>query len=166
MDVTVGSKSWALKNWWFWIVVLEKTLESSLDSNEIKPVNPKGNQPWIFIRRTDAEAEVPILWPPDVNSCLIGKDPDAGTDWGQEEKGVTEAEIVRWHHLLNGHEFQPAPGDSEGQESLIRCSLWDCRVGHSWVTEQHDPNEPTNNNNTWAKSYNLCLSLSPQNGLA
>ena len=98
-------------------LVLEKTLESPLDCKEIKPVNPKGNQPWIFIGRTDAEAEPPILWPPDARSGLIGKDPDAGKDWGQEEKGMTEDEMVQWHHWLNGHEFEQALGESEGQES-------------------------------------------------
>ena len=97
-------ESWAPKNWCFWIV-LEKTLESFLDSKEIKPVNPKGNQPWIFIGRTDAEAEAPILWPPDVKSQLTGKDPDSGEDWRQEEKEVTEDEMVGWHHWFNGHEF-------------------------------------------------------------
>ena len=90
----------------------------SLDSKEITPVNPKGNQPWIFIRRTDAEAEAPGLWPPDVKSWLIEKDPDAGKDWGQEKKGATEDEMVGWHHRLNGHEFEQSPGDSEDQESL------------------------------------------------
>ena len=99
-------KSWALKNWCFWTVVLEKTLESSLDCKEIQPVHPKGNQSWIFIGRTDAEAEVPILWPPDVKSWLIWKDPDAGKDWRREEKGTTEDEMVGWHHWLNGHEFE------------------------------------------------------------
>ena len=89
---------WALKNGCFWIVVLKKTLESPLDSKEIKPVNPKGNQPWIVIGRTDAEAEAPILWPPDRKRQLIGKDPDAGEDWGQEEKRVTEDEMVGWHY--------------------------------------------------------------------
>ena len=89
----------------FWTVVLEKTLESPLDSKEIQPVNPKGNQSWLFIGRTDVEAEAPILWPPDVKNCLIGKDPDAGKDWRQEEKGMTEDEMFGWHHRLNGHEF-------------------------------------------------------------
>ena len=102
-------------------MVLEKTLESALDSKKIKPVHPKGNQPWIFIGRTDAEAEAPILWPPDAKSWLIGKDPDAGNDWGQEKKGITENEMVEWHHRLNGHEFEQAPGDGEGQGSLVRC---------------------------------------------
>jgi len=95
-------ESWAPKNWCFWIVMLEKTLESSLNSKDIKPVNPKGNQPWIFIGRTDAETEAPVLWPHDTKSRLIGKDPDAGKDWGQEEKGATEHEMVGWHHQLNG----------------------------------------------------------------
>ena len=94
--------------------MLEKTLESSLNCKEIKPVNSKGNKPWIVIRRTDAEAEAPILWPPDVKSWLNRKAPDAGNDWGQEEKGVTEDEMVGWHHLLNGHEFEQTPGGSEG----------------------------------------------------
>ena len=94
---------WAPKNWCFWTVLLEKTLESPLDCKEIKPVNPKGNQSWLFIGRTDAEAETPIPWPPDVKSWLTGKDPDAGKDWGQEEKGTTEDETAGWHHWLDGH---------------------------------------------------------------
>ena len=99
-------ESWALKNWCFWTVVLEKTLESPLYCKEIQPVHPKENQSWIFIRRTDAEAETPILWPPDAKNWLIWKDPDARKDWMQEEKGITEAEMVGWHHLLNGHESE------------------------------------------------------------
>ena len=114
----------APKNWCFWIVVLEKTLESPLDCTEIKPVNPKGNQPWIFIDRTDAEAETPILWPPAAKNWLIGKDSDAGKDWRQEEKGTAEDEIVRWHHWLNGHESEQAPGVGDGQGSLVCCSPW------------------------------------------
>ena len=93
------------KNWCFWTMVLEKTLESPLDCKEIQPVHPKGDQSWVFIGRTDGEAETPTLWPPDVKSCLIWKDPDAWKDWGQEEKGTTEDEMVGWHHRLNGHEF-------------------------------------------------------------
>ena len=120
-------EGWALKNWCFQTVVLEKTLESPMDNEEIQPVNPKGNQPWVFIGRTDAKAEAPILWPPDVNSWHIGKDPDAGKDWGQEEKWETEIEMVGWHHWLNGHEFEQTPGDSEGQGSLECCSPWGCR---------------------------------------
>ena len=115
------------------VKIMEKTLENPLDSKEIKSVNPKGNQPWIFIGRTDAEDEAPLLWPPDVNSHLNGKDPDAGKDWRQEEKGRTEDEMVGWHHWLNGHEFEQTQGDSEGQESLECCSPW---VGHDWATEQ------------------------------
>ena len=98
-------ESWVPKNWCFWTVVLEKTLESSLDCKEIQPVHPKGDQCWVFIGRTDVEAETPILWPPDSKSWLIGKDPDAGKDWGQEEKGTTEDEMVGWHHRLDGHGF-------------------------------------------------------------
>ena len=98
-------ESWAPKNWCFWTVVLEKTLESPLDCKEIQPVHPKGDQSWVFTVRTDAEAETPILWPPDVKSWLIGKDPNAGRDW-QEEKGMTEDEMAGWHHRLDGHEFE------------------------------------------------------------
>ena len=127
-------EGWAPKNWCFRTVVLEKTLESPLDWKEIKPVNPKGNQPWIFIRRTDAEAEAPIFWPPDAKSRLIGKDIDAGKDWRQEEKGTTEDKMAGWHHRLNGHEFEQALGDSEGQGSLA--SMGSQRVGCNWVTEQ------------------------------
>ena len=99
-------ESLALKNWCFWTVVFKKTLESSLDSEEIQPVYPKGDQSWVFIERNDAEAETPIPWPPHAKSWLIGKDPDAGKDWGQEEKGMTEDEMAGWHHQLNGHEFE------------------------------------------------------------
>ena len=99
-------ESWALKNWYFWTVVLEKTPESSLDYKEIQPVNPKGNQSWIFIGRTGAEIETPILWLPDVKNQLIWKDPDDGKDWSREEKGMTEDEMVGWHHRLGGHEFE------------------------------------------------------------
>jgi len=99
-------ESWALKNWCFWTVVLEKTLASPLDCKEIQPVHPKGDQPWVFIGRTDAEAETLVLWPPHVKSWLIGKDPNAGRDWGQEEKGTTEDEMAGWHHWLDGHEFE------------------------------------------------------------
>ena len=99
-------ENWALKNWFFWTVVLEKTLENPLDSKEIKPVNPKENQFWIFIGRTDAEAETPIPWSPDAKNWLIWKNPDAGKDWRQEEKGMTEDEMAGWHHQLNGHEFE------------------------------------------------------------
>ena len=100
-----GEESWALKNWCFWTVVLEKTLESALDCKKIQPVHPKGDQPWLFIGRTDAEAETPILWVPHAKSWLIGKDPNAGKDWGQEQKGTTEDEMTGWHHRLDGHGF-------------------------------------------------------------
>ena len=98
-------ESWAPKNWFFWTAVLEETIESPLACKEIQPVHPKGNQSWIFIGRTDAKAKTPILWPPDAKNWLIGKDPDAGKDWRQEKKGMTEDEMVGWHHQLNGHEF-------------------------------------------------------------
>ena len=118
-------EDWVLKNWCFQTVVLEKTLESPLDSRKIKPVNPKENKPWIFIERADAGAEASIFCPPDEKSWLMGKDPDAGKDWGQEEKGVTEGEIVGWHHWLNRHGFEQTQGDNEGQGSLACCSPWD-----------------------------------------
>ena len=116
--------SWAQKNWCFWTVVLEKTLESAFDCKEIQPVHPKGNQSWIFIRRTDVEAETPILCPPDSKSWLILKDPDAGKDWGQEEKGMTEDEMVGWHHLLSGDGLGWTPGVGDGQGGLACCSSW------------------------------------------
>ena len=112
-------ESWALKNWCFWTVVLEKILESPLDCKEIQSIHPKGNQSWIFIGRTAAEAETLILWPPDAKNWLIGKDPDAWKEWGQEEKGKTEDEMVGWHHQLNGHEFEQVPGVGDGQGSLV-----------------------------------------------
>ena len=99
-------ESWVPKNWWFWTMVLEKTLKSPLDCKEIQPVHPKGSQSWVFIGRTDARAETPMLWPRDVKSWLVWKDPDAGNYWGQEKKGMTEDEMVGWHHRLNGHEFE------------------------------------------------------------
>ena len=111
-------EGWVPKNWCFQIVVLEKTLESPLDCKEIRPVHPKGNQSWIFIGRIDADAETAILWPPDAKNWLIWKDPDAGKDWRQKEKGTTEDEMVGWHHWLNGHESEQTLGDGEGQRSL------------------------------------------------
>ena len=119
-------------------VVLEKTLQSSLDC-QIKPVNPKGNQPWIFIGRTDTKAKAPILWPPDAKSQLTGKDPDAGKDWGQEEKGTTKGEMVGWHYWLDGHEFEQTQGDGDGQGGLACCSPWGLKESNT--TEQ------LNNNN-------------------
>ena len=118
---TIKKAEWP-KNWCFWTAVLEKTLESPLDYKEIQSVNPKGNKSWIFIGKTDAKAEAPIPWPPDTRSWLIGKDPDAGKDWGQEEKGMTENEMVGWHHWHNGHEFEQTSPCGEGQGSLACCS--------------------------------------------
>ena len=154
-------QSWALKNWCFWTVVLEKTLESPLDTKGIKPVNPKENQSWVFIERTDTietsgkpsykyhlvmvaetiEAETPILWPADAKSWLIWKDPDAGKDWRQEKKGMTEDEMVGWHHWLKGHKFEQALGVGDGQGGLACCSPWGRKESDStewlnWLTEE------------------------------
>ena len=126
-------ESWVPKNWCFWTMVLEKTLESPLDYKEIQPVYPKGNQSWIFIGRTDADDEAPILWPSNVKNWLVRKDPDAGKDWRQEVKGKTEDEMVGWHHRIIGYEFEQAPRDGEG--SLACCSPWGCKVGHNWTNE-------------------------------
>jgi len=136
-------EGWVLKNWCFWTVVLEKTLESLSDCKEIKPVNPKGNQPWIFIGRTDAKSEDLILWPPDAKSWLIGRDPDAGKDWGQEEKGTTEDEMAGWHHWLHGRDFEQTPGDNKGQGVLACCSPWGHKELHVLATEQQQQEEPT-----------------------
>ena len=125
---------------------LEKTLESPLDSRGIKPMNPEGNQAWIFIGRTDVEAETPILWPPDAKSRIIGKDSDAGKDWGQEQKGMIEDEMVGWRHRLNGYEFEQTLGDGEGQGSLVCCSPW----GH----KELDTTEQLNNK---CHSYSLVI---------
>ena len=149
-------EGWAPKNWCRLTVLLEKTQES-LDCKELKPVHPKGNQPWIFTGRTGAEAEAPILWPPDMKSQLIGKDPDAGKDWRQEEKGTTEDEMVGWHHWLDRHEFEQALGDGEGQGGLACCSPW----GH----KESDMTEWLNINkhklNSWTNaSYRKCSQTS------
>ena len=117
-------KSWVQKNWCFWTVVLEKTLESPLDYKEIQPVHPKGNQSWVFIGRSDVEADTPIVWPPDAKRWLTGKDPDAGKDCGQEEKGTTEDEMVGWNHRLNGHGFGWTLGVRDGQGGLACCCSW------------------------------------------
>ena len=130
-------ESWVPKNWCFWTVVLEKTLESPLDCKEIQPVHPKGNQSWIFIGSTDAEA--PVLWPPDAKNRFTGKDSDTGKDWRQEGKGITEDEMVGWYHRLDGHEFEQAPGADYGQGSLVCCSPWvaesDTTEWLNWLTE-------------------------------
>ena len=139
-----------------WTVVLEKTRESPLDCKEIKPVNPKGNQSWLFTGMTDAEAEAPILWPPAAKSWLVRKDSDAGKEWRQEKKGMTEDKMAEWHHWLNGHEFEQASGDGEGQGSLACCSPW----GH----KESDTTDRLNNSNIiyylltyYMMSYFYCL---------
>ena len=127
-------ESWALKNWCFGTVVLEKTLESSLDCKEIQPVHSKGDQPWDFFGKNDAKAETPVLWPPHAKSWLIGKDSDAGSDWGQEEKGMTEDEMAGWHHWLDGHDFEWTPGIGDGEGGLVCCDSWGRK--ESDMTEQ------------------------------
>ena len=126
-------EGWALKNWCFWTAVLEKTLESPSDCKEIQPVQPKGDQSWVFFGGTDVEAEALILWPPDAKSWLIWKDPDAGKDWGQEEKGMTEGEMVGWHHWLDGHGFGWTLGVGDGQGGLACCCSWGCK---EWDTTE------------------------------
>ena len=130
-------ESWAPKNWCFWTVVLEKTFESLLECKEIQLIHPKGDQSWVFTGKTDAEAETPILCPPNANSWPIGKDPDAGKDWRQEEKGTTEDEMLGWHHRPDGHQFEKAPGVGDGQGGLACCHSWGCKesVRHNWETE-------------------------------
>ena len=140
-------ESWALKNWCFWTMVLEKTLESPLDCKEIQPVHPKGDQSWVFIGRTDAEAETPVLWPPHAKNWLTGKDPDAGRDWGQEEKGTTEDEMAGWHHQFNGHGFgRPGVGDWQG--GLVCCN--------SWGREESDTTERLNWTE-WTTVHCVCV---------
>ena len=161
-------ESWVLKNWCFWTAELEKTLESPLDCKEIQPVNAKGNESWIFIGGTDAEAEAPILWPPDAKNWLIGKDPNAGKDWRWEEKGMTEDEIVGWHHRLDGHEFGKAPGVGDGQGGLVCCS-WGCKEsdtteGLNW-TELTGISFPWGWNENWSFPV-LCPVLNFPNLLA
>ena len=133
-------------NWCFWTMVLEKTLESPLDCQEIQPVHPKGDQSWVFIGKTDVEAEAPILWPPNVKSWLIWKNPDVGKDWGQEEKGTTEDEMAGWHHRLDGHGFGWTPGVGDGQGGLACCSSWGLK--ESYTTQRLN----------WTESNN-CISL-------
>ena len=133
-------QSWVPKNWCFWTMMLEKTLESPLDCKEIQQVHPRGNQSWIFIGRTDAKAKTPVLWPHDANNRLLGKDPDAEKDWRQEEKGTTEDEMDGWHYQLDGHEFEQAPGVGDGQGSLVCCSPWgrkelDMTEQLNWLTD-------------------------------
>ena len=127
-------EGWAPKNWCFWNVVLEKTLESPLDCKEIQPVHSEGDQPWVFSERNDAKAETPILWPPHAKSWLIGKDSDAVRDWGREEKGMAEDEMAEWHHWLDGHESDWTLGIGDGQGGLACCDSWGCK--NSDTTEQ------------------------------
>ena len=129
-----GNAKWP-KNWCFWTVVLEKTLESPLDCKEIQPVHSKGDQPRVFFGGNDAKAETPVLWPPHAKSWLIGKDSDVGKDWEQEEKGMTEDEMAGWHHWLDGRESEWTPGVGDGQGGLACCNSWGRRVGHDWATE-------------------------------
>ena len=138
-------ENWAPKNWCFWTVVLEKTLEGPLDYKEIQPVHPKGNQFWMFIGRTDVDAETPILWPPDVRNWLIWKDPDAGKDQRREEKATTEDEMAGWHHGLNGRESEWTPGDGDGQGGLVCCNSW----GH----KESDTTEQLTELNWWAMEW-------------
>ena len=144
-------ESWALKNWCFWTVVLEKTLESPLDCKKIQWVHSKGDQSWVLFGRTDVEAETPILWPPDVKSWVVGKDPDAGKDWGQEEKEMAEDEMVGWHHWFKGHEFEQTLGESEGQVGLV----WCC----PWGRKELDTTQWLNNNNNNNRKLVTLLSL-------
>ena len=143
-------ESWAPENWCFWTVVLEKTLERPLDCKEIQPVHPKGDQSWVFIGRTDVEAETPILWPSDAKSWLIWKNPDAGKDWGQEEKGMTEGEMDGWHHWLNGHGFGWTLGVGNGQGGL---ACWG-----SWGRRELDMTEQLNWTDFWHNVWLGCSS--------
>ena len=146
-----GAKSWAPKNWCFWTVVLEKTLESPLDCKEIQPVHSKGDQSWVFFGRNDAKAETPVLWPPNGKSWLIGKDLDAGRDWGQ--KGTTEDEMAGWYHWLHAHEFGWTPGVGDGLGGLECCSSWGCK--ESDMTERLNWTEyVVLNHNTWGNILN------------
>ena len=154
-------QSWVPKNWCFWTVVLEKTLEGPLDCKEIKQVHPKGNQSWIFIGRTDAEPEAPVFWP-DGKNVLIGKDPDAGKDWRQEEKGMTEDEMVGRYHWLYRHEFEQALGDGDGQGSLACCSPWgrkdsDMTEWLNWTDVTHTLAIHSSQNNLWCSWEGPCF---------
>ena len=170
-------ESWAPKNWCFWTAVLEKTLESPSDCKEIQPVHSKGDQSWVFFGRNDAKAETPVLWPPHIKSWLIGKDADAGRDWGQEEKGTAEDEMAGWHHWLDGHDFEWTPGVGDGQGDLACCSSWGCK--ESDMTERlnwtelnwmyFSPlhcflfDEPTNSKNSIDVGYSIKFGISSIN---
>ena len=153
MDVR-DCEGWAPKNWCFWTVMLEKTLESSLDCKEIQPIHSKRDQSWVFIGRTNAKAETPILWPPHAKSWLIGKDPDSGRDWGQEEKGTTEDEMAGRHHWLDGHVFEWNPGVGDGQRGLACCDSWGCKESDmtkrlNWTESAYKLNKQSDNKQPW-----------------
>ena len=148
-------ESWGPKNWCFWTVVLEKTLESPLDCKEIKPVHSKGDQSWVFLGRNDAKAETLVLWPPHTKCWLIGKDSDAGRDWGQEEKGTTEDEMAGWHHWLNGPESEWTPGAGDGQGGLVCCDSWGPK--ESDKTERLNWTEQNSKQNHWKKNNTSLL---------
>ena len=152
-------ESWVVKNWCFWIVVLEKTLESPSDCKEIQPVHPRGDQSWIFTGRTDAEDEASVLCPCDAKKWPFRKYPDAGKDWRWEEKGATEDEMVGWHHWLNGHEFEQAPEDGEGQGSLVCCSPWGCKESDTTYQLKYN-NKKEKLFAEWITNVNLSLEKS------
>ena len=162
-------ESWAPKSWYFWTVVLEKTLESPLDCKEIQPVHPKGAQSWVFFGKTDAKAEIPIFWPLHAKCWLIGKHLDAGRYWGQEEKGMAEDEIAGWHHLLDGHEFEWTPGIGDGHGCLACYNSWGRRVGHGWGLNWTELNlessvpSHTFFQSIWRNRKSLICHLEPQN---
>jgi len=174
-------EGWVLKNWCFWTVVLEKTLESPLDCKEIQPVHPKGDQSLVFFGRNDAKAEAPIHWPPHAKSWLIGKDSDAGRDWGQEEKGTTEDEMAGWHHQLDGCESEWTPGVGDGQGGLACCDSWGCEESDTtewlnwtdrhwtrsplspWVIGKKTKNQPNNNEHFEHPDGSLNLFITKEN---
>ena len=156
-------ENWVPNNWCIWTVMLEKTLESPLDCKEIPPVHPKGDQSWVFIGRTNADAETPILWPPDMKSWLIWKDPDAGKDWGQE-KGTTEDELVGWHHQLDGHGFGQTLGVGDGQGGLVCCNSWgrkesDTTEWLNWteLNSAYKVNKQGDNIQPWCTPFPICI---------
>ena len=155
-----GEESWAPKNWCFWTVVLKKTLESPLDCKEIQSVHSKEDQSWVFFGRNDANTETPVLWPPHAKSWLIGKDSDAGRDWRQEEKGMTEDEMAGWHHWLDGCEFEWTLGVGDGKGGLACCNSWGCK--ESDTTEQLNWTELSNFHERNRKAHNSFIYLGPK----
>ena len=151
-------ESWAPKNWFFWTVVLEKTLESPLDCKEIQPFHSEGDQPWDFFGRNDAKVEIPVLWPPYVKSWLIGKDFDVGRYWGQEEKGMTEDEMAGWRHWLDGRESEWTPGVGDGQGGLVCCNSWGRKESDSteWLNWTGSPSADTEWDGEWG-NRSSCL---------